>query len=354
MLNCNLESKKMEVLEIQNNDKQTWNNFVKKNGTLLQSWQWGNLKEKFGWKVYHFAVCENSKWLVCALILSFKLPFGKSFFYIPEGPVFDKEITEKNVLKAFDVLIKKIKELAQKEKAIFVRFEPFLQKDEPLSQKILDYFKEQKIIDSFEDMQPAHRLWIDLTKSETEILSQMKHKGRYNIKIAQKNKINIVKTNDDKMLDEFYTLYKETAKRDKFGLRPKNYFNELFNVLAPEKMADLYFAYFQKTLVASLFLTRFGKYATYLYGASSSKFREKMPAYLLQWEAIQKAKKDGFLIYDFAAIAPSEKPHKWSGLRDFKMKFGGSQIDFLGCYDLVLSKFWYNLFKIVEKTRRNE
>jgi lipid II:glycine glycyltransferase (peptidoglycan interpeptide bridge formation enzyme) len=79
-----------------------------------------------------------------------------------------------------------------------------------------------------------------------------------------------------------------------------------------------------------------------------------MSAYLMQWEAIRAAKKEGYKIYDLGAIAPSEEKHKWKGLRDFKVKFGGKQVNLMGCFDLVYSPFWYNLFQIGEKIRRHE
>ncbi|MGN1238533.1 MAG: peptidoglycan bridge formation glycyltransferase FemA/FemB family protein [Muribaculaceae bacterium] len=54
-----------------------------------------------------------------------------------------------------------------------------------------------------------------------------------------------------------------------------------------------------------LFLVLSAHRATYLYGASSSRMRNLMPAYALQWKAMQLAKASCCVEYDMFGIAPS-------------------------------------------------
>jgi lipid II:glycine glycyltransferase (peptidoglycan interpeptide bridge formation enzyme) len=336
----------MEVIEIQEDQKEIWNNFIKENGTLLQSWEWGDFKSEFSWKPFRLAVVENNNWLLAASVLCKALPLSKSFLYIPEGPAFAKASAGKPALK---LLLSKIKEIAERENAIFLKIEPFLP-NSTIQQ--INNLTDLGFRKSFEDIQPDHRLWIDLTKSKEEILDEMKHKGRYNIKLAQRKGVIIKETNDPKMLDVFYSLYAQTGKRDRFSIRPKIYFQKLFDMFIKTGYAKLFIAFFKKQPLAAIVVTCFGKYTNYLYGASSLEHRELMASYLIQWEAIKKAKEKGCQIYDFGAIAPTEIRHPWSGLREFKMKFGGRQVDLPGCYDLVYKPLWYSLFKAIEKIRR--
>ncbi|MCX6806981.1 MAG: peptidoglycan bridge formation glycyltransferase FemA/FemB family protein [Candidatus Berkelbacteria bacterium] len=338
----------MEATIIAENQKEKWNQFVKQNnGTLLQSWEWGDFKKEFLWKPIRLAIIDKSQWILAANILVRRLPFSKSFIYIGEGPVFGRVSSIKNQVSGTKLLLAKMQEIAKEENAIFLRIEPF----DPKLQGILEKLDFKK---SFENVQPDHRLWIDLKKSEEEILKEMKHKGRYNIRIAEKRGVNIQGTNDMKMLDVFYALFLETAGRDRFSERPRSYFKKFFEVFFKNNQAKLFIAYLgQKPLVA-LLITYFGEYATYLYGASSSESRNTMAVYLAHWEAIKKSKQEGFKIYDFGAIAPSEESHHWSGLREFKMKFGKNQVDFPGAYDLVYKSSWYRLFKLAERVRRRE
>lgn len=354
MLQFTLERAKMKVIEVLEDQKEKWNDFIKETGTLLQSWEWGEFKSKFLWKPYRLAVVDDEKkesWTLVASILVRKLPFSKTFLYIGEGPPMAGGTAHSVQYSALSLLFKAIESIAQKENAIFLRVEPF--RLDPSSQLIiqLERIGFQK---AFESIQPQNRLWIDLTKPEEEILKEMKQKGRYNIKIAYKNDVNIEEATDKEMLEKFYNLHAETARRDKFTIRPKEYFEKLFDTFFPPGYYKLLIAFWKKKPLAAILLTAFGRYVTYLYGASSSQHREVMSAYLIQWEAIKKAKQEGFKIYDFGAIAPSEAPHHWSGLREFKMKFGGHQIDFPGAYDLVYKSLWYGLFKIIEKIRRKE
>ena len=49
---------------------------------LLQTTEWGALKEQFGWEAEHISAGETG-----ALVLFRKLPLGFSLAYIPKGPL---------------------------------------------------------------------------------------------------------------------------------------------------------------------------------------------------------------------------------------------------------------------------
>lgn len=336
----------MKVYQIKENQKTSFNDFVKKHGTLLQSWEWGEFKSKFGWRPYRLIVEDKGEAVLAISLLAKSLFLGKSFLYAPEGPVVTPKISISALRHYLNKLLVGINKITEKEKAILLRFEP-------LTESLAEVMVQNNFIKSFEDIQPKIRLWIDLSKTEEEILKQMKHKGRYNIKIAQKRGVIISKLNDTSMLDVFYSLYIESAKRDHFTPRPKKYFKELIDLLKENKIGILIFAFYKKIPLGAAIVTFWGQYASYLYGGSSSAYREVMPFYLLQWEAIKEAKKRGCRIYDFGGISPAgQEGHIWAGLRQFKTRFGGEEKILPGCFDLVYDKFSYMVFKITEKIRR--
>jgi len=347
----------MEVVDVAESQKNIWNDFVKESGTLLQSWEWADFKANFSWRPFRLAVVENGQWLLAASILSKRLPMSKSFFYVPEGPIFSSKVKEQRV-KSKDVLralIAKIEAVAQEENAIFLRVEPFLPNcQSEIWADVINNLTGLGFRKSFEDIQPKHRLWLDLRRPEDEIWRGMKHKARYNINLARRKGVIITETNGIKMLDAFYSLYLETAKRDRFSARPKIYFLRLLKMMNQADCGRMFMAYWRKQLLSAILVTFFGKYATYLYGATSSAHRELMASYLIQWEALRKAKQRGCQIYDFGAIAPSSGPHPWSGLREFKMKFQGVQVDFPGCFDLIYKPIWYHAFQLIERIRKRE
>ena len=76
------------------------------------------------------------------------------------------------------------------------------------------------------------------------------------------------------------------------------------------------------------------------------------------YEALMDAKENNYLFYDlFGTIGDVHTTYKnLAGLHEFKRKFGGEYIEFLGEFDLVNKPFWYKvlptLLKVYRKLRR--
>ena len=91
---------------------QIWNNFViQHNGSFLQSWEWGEFQQTVGKKVFYLEVHEMR-----GLVIGHALPLGIKYFYIPRGPVGEKN--------SFPAWFKKISEHAKQAGAVFLRIEP--------------------------------------------------------------------------------------------------------------------------------------------------------------------------------------------------------------------------------------
>jgi lipid II:glycine glycyltransferase (peptidoglycan interpeptide bridge formation enzyme) len=97
--------------------------------------------------------------------------------------------------------------------------------------------------------------------------------------------------------------------------------------------------------VAAIFVFYFAGRASYVYGMSRDKHREKMPAYLLQWEAMKRAKANGCTVYDLwgAPDAFDESDSLW-GVYRFKEGLGGQVIRTLGAWDFAPSPLWYKMY----------
>lgn len=65
------------------NDKERWDkSVIARQGSFLQSWEWGELHENLGRKVLRFTVDE-----LCGSIIVCRLPLNQSYLYMPRGPV---------------------------------------------------------------------------------------------------------------------------------------------------------------------------------------------------------------------------------------------------------------------------
>jgi lipid II:glycine glycyltransferase (peptidoglycan interpeptide bridge formation enzyme) len=85
-----------------------------------------------------------------------------------------------------------------------------------------------------------------------------------------------------------------------------------------------------------------------MYGMSRKAHREKMPNYLLQWEAMRRAKAAGCHTYDLwgAPDSYNQNDPLW-GVYQFKEGLGGSIIRYLGAWDLPINPVYYKIYSSV-------
>ena len=107
-------------------------------------------------------------------------------------------------------------------------------------------------------------------------------------------------------------------------------------------MAQLLLAWYGGEPIAGLILYRFGPTAWYMYGASSGRHRDRMPNYLLQWEAIRWAKGQGCTTYDlWGAPDTLDQADPMWGVYRFKEGLGGKLFRGIGAYDYPSSRARY-------------
>jgi len=97
--------------------------------------------------------------------------------------------------------------------------------------------------------------------------------------------------------------------------------------------------------VATIFVFCFAGRAYYVYGMSRNLHREKMPTYLLQWEAMKRAKSAGCTVYDLwgAPEVFNESDSMW-GVYRFKEGLGGRVVRALGAWDYAPNRLWYKMY----------
>lgn len=330
----------MEITEINDSNKEIFNNFLIKNGAcFLQSFEWGEFKKSFGlWDVKRFILQDNNEIKAGFSLFVRNIPFtNKTFLYIPRGPV----VKEQSCPEIFET----IKKQGETHRSIFLKIEPE-SGDIPANS-----------IENKKHIQPRCTIILDLTKDENSILAGFESKTRYNVRIAQKKGIEIVKTEEKSGIRKFFNILEETRKRQKFLIHQNNYYETLWDIFHPQKMVHLFMAYYQKKPIAGLFLITFGEKCWYLYGASSAEHREAMPNYGLHWEVIKWAKSKGLKAYDLWGIpyikdenSVPPKDHPLFGVWRFKKGFGGKIVRYPGTFDIPYSVMYYNVFEKGLKT----
>ncbi len=334
------------------NDKQAWNNFVLSlpYSSFLQSWQWGEVQDLLGRTHWRWLIEDNRKLTGTALVIRRDLPFGRSWLYVPRGPMVDWSQT----LPAWPDFRAKLVELAEEEQAIFVRIDPAISERE---QSPAARARREAMGDAFRkaerEVQPRHTLILDVTISEQELLAAMHAKTRYNVRLAERKGVHVRFTQAKEDVEIFLQLAREVQSRSGFHYHPDEYYRAIMETLGAEGMSELAIAEYAGEPVAAHMMVYAGGVASYIHGASSFAHRQVMAPAYLYWQTILRAKEKGCTKYDFFGIAPADAPagHPWAGVTRIKSGFGGKREDYIGAYDLVLDAGLYHFFSIARRAK---
>jgi len=330
-----------------------WNDFVaaSEHPSVMQSWQWGQLKATTGWKPMMLAVGDGGI-RAGALLLERALPhLGRCLLYAPRGPVLDW--TDRDL---FEELLEAIRELARERRAVALKIDPCLSAERT---DVTDLLRARGFIFTGTDdpdlggTQPRYVMQTDLTPEPDDLLAQFHSKWRYNIRLAGRKGVTTREgTRDD--LPAFYELLQVTAERDDFRVRTREYFEHMYDLLVPAGLAKLFVAEYEETMIAGAILFRMGDTAVYVYGASANEHRNLMPNHLLQWTMMCWAREQGCRIYDFRGVTrevEGEPEGDLGGLNRFKRGFAAQYLEYVGEWDLVLSPMWYRLYALARRLR---
>jgi lipid II:glycine glycyltransferase (peptidoglycan interpeptide bridge formation enzyme) len=331
-----------------------WDTFLEQHPQthILQTAPWGELKSAFGWQPVRVTCGESG-----AQILIRKLPLSYSIAYIPKGPVGDH----------WDRLWPEVDAICRQYRSVFLKVEPDLWDDPmpgdpvdpglPTSPKaLLSGFRASR-----QSIQPRRTLIVDLVGTENDVLDRMKQKTRYNIRLAQKKGVVTHPTAD---LDTFHKLMKVTGERDRFGVHSIDYYRKVYDLFHPRGECELLVAEYEGEPLAGLIVFARGMRSWYFYGASSMDHRDRMPTYLLQWEAMRWARSRGCTLYDLWGVPDegedvleagftSKSSGLW-GVYRFKRGFGGSLMRTASAWDRIYHSFVYRLYQLWASRRIQE
>ncbi|MFZ0534989.1 MAG: peptidoglycan bridge formation glycyltransferase FemA/FemB family protein [Anaerolineales bacterium] len=359
-----------------------WNSAIARlpGAHILQTWEWGKVKSQFGWQAnflnwfrendqykisinFHPDHLKQKYLVAAALTLQRTIRVGgfshrMGVIYVPKGPLLDW-----NDAPLRRRVLQDLKEFAQKHSAIFIKIDPDLEVGTGIPGQVgadeiqlgVDVGNDLKADGwqfSEEQVQFRNTVLVNLKPSEEELLANMKQKTRYNVNLAMRKgvTIHIGKPTD---IDMLIRMYAETSIRDGFVIRNDNYYREVWNTF----MSNLQSGYFDQPVaealiaevegesVAGAIIFRFAGRAWYLYGMSRIAHRDKMPNYLLQWEAIKRTRAAGCTVYDLWG-APDEfvETDPLWGVFRFKEGLGGTIHRYLGAWDLPVNRMLYRLY----------
>ena len=363
-------------------ESSNWNSIISKlpNQHFLQTYEWGQVKAKYGWTPLYAVWDAGGKWKVesdpnlfstfpspvaAALILKRQIirngfAARLSILYSPKGPLLDW--TNESLANR---MLNDLQAFAKREGAIFLKMDPDVvlgtgvpsSEDDVVDndgQSMMSELKRRGWRYSSDQIQFKNTVLIDLSLSEEEMLARMKPKTRYNVRLAEKKGV-MVRIGTPKDLGMLYKVYAETSVRDAFVIRDEGYYQTVWEMFMREKQPQIsnlqspqvepLIAEIDDEPVAAIFVFYFAGRAYYVYGMSRDAHREKMPTYLLQWEAMKRAKAKGSRIYDlWGAPEVFDESDSFWGVYRFKEGLGGKVVRTLGAWDFAPNPFWYKLY----------
>ena len=302
-------------------------------GSFSQSLAWRQVKENWG---HEAVVVRDSDGNIQAamLILVKSLPLlHSSFLYAPRGPVCFPEETE-----LLPLLFQGIIQAAKKHRACLFRMDPMILESDTRFLGAMACLGFSHTLKANEDTTVQCRSHYHLPldgKTQEEIFSAFKSKWRYNIRLASRRGVTCGYYGPER-LDDFMKLMRETGHRDHFAIRSREYFLRLMNAFG--SACRLYFCEYNGEPLSGAIAIQYAGKTAYVYGASSSRHRNLMPCYLMQWSMIQWAIESGCSLYDFQGIPHFDEPdHPNYGVYRFKQGFSGEVVVYAGEFDYIFS-----------------
>jgi len=325
-----------------------WDRFVARHPAahILQTSPWGALKGRFGWADERVGLFDDGELIAGAQVLYRRLPAGLGrLAYVPRGPLVDwtdhRQVSR--LLSAIDAA-------AHVQGAIALTVEP----DLPDEFSHRERLRLAGLRPAPTTIQPPRTLVVDISPDEDEILRAMKSKTRYNIRLAARKGVK-VRGAAEADLPAFNALMAATGARNQFGVHAPAYYEAAYRLFVPRGWARLLLAEVEGEPVAALMVFALARRAWYFYGASGNAHREKMPTYLLQWEAIRWARSLGCTTYDLWGVPDEEEATLeaeftrrqdglW-GVYRFKRGFGGRLVRSVGAWDRVYAPLRYRIYR---------
>jgi lipid II:glycine glycyltransferase (peptidoglycan interpeptide bridge formation enzyme) len=319
-------------------------------GDFLHDWSWADVAAFDGQPQRRF-VAEDSGELVAIVAAQVRrLPLGRSFWYVPHGPVLDYEHPQAaDRLRAVAI---GLREAARRDRALAVKLEPRLEKGSRATGAFA------KLRHEAGTLQVGQTRLVELADDAT-LMAGFDKDTRYAVRRAEREAVQVAQIDDAadlSAIDRLHELVGETQRRAGFPMPALRRYRLAWQSLAAEGTASIFEARRHGELLASAMLVVEGDRSFYLFAGSRREERgapKRFATYALQWAMMRHARDGGVRCHDLWGIAPpgAGEDHPWYGVGLFKKGFGGDEVVWAGTWDIVVDPRLYRLRQAVARLR---
>ena len=313
-------------------------------GDFLHDWAWADVAAFDGQPQRRYLLTDGDAIVAIVAAQVRSLPLGRSFWYVPHGPVLD--FGDPRAGERMRALTIGLRAVAREHGAIVVKLEPRLASDDPG----LATFSGRGLRPQPDTLQVGQTRIVELADDE-QLLAGFDKDTRYSVRRAEREGVTVtVAENADewRSIDELHALVGETQARAGFPMPPLERYRVAWRALAGAGRAAILEARREGELLASGMVVVEGDRSFYLFSGSRREERgepKRYASYALQWDMMRYARDRGSRHHDLWGVAPPDAgpEHAWHGVGLFKKGFGGREVTWAGSWDLVVDPTLYRL-----------
>ncbi len=313
-------------------------------GDFLHDWAWASVAAFDGQPQRRF-VAEDDGQLVALVAAQVRgLPLGRSFWYVPHGPVLDYDAPGAG--ERLRAVVIGLREAARRGGAIAVKLEPRVTAASPHAA----LFGRLHLRPEPATIQVGQTRLVALADDD-DLLAGFDKDTRYAVRRAEREGVTVrtfTDATDAEPIDRLHDLVTETQARAGFPLPARDRYRLAWRELGGAGRARILEARHGERLLASAMLVVEGLWSFYLFSGSIREAPgepKRYASYALQWAMMRDARAQGARVHDLWGIAPpgAGPDHAWHGVGLFKKGFGGQEVVWAGTWDLVTDPAAYRL-----------
>jgi len=342
-------------LEATGADADPWQRLLERSpsGDLLHDWEWAAVAEFDGTPRRAFVLEEDGELTALCAAHVRRTSLGRSFWYVPRGPVLDYD--DPSAAERLAAIVAGLRAAARKDRAIAVRIEPRVEHGSPAA-ALFEGIGLRRVDATLQT--PDTRL-VTLFEDDEALLATFDKDTRYAVRRAEREGVTthvIDDPGDDAALGALHALVTETLSRAKYHLPRLERYRIIWHGMGGAGRARIIEARHAGRLESAALLVVEGDRSFYLYAGSIREApgeTKRFPAYAVQWRMMRTAREMGARTHDLWGVAPegSGREHPWYGYSLFKKGFGGRFVPWAGSWDLVIDPVTYRLRDAVSALR---
>jgi peptidoglycan pentaglycine glycine transferase (the first glycine) len=322
-------------------------------GDVLHDWAWGPVAAFDGQPQRRFVLEEDGGIVALCAAQVRRTRFGRSFWYVPRGPVLDYE--DPRAPLRLRQVIEGLRPAARADRAIAVRIEPRVERGSAAA-ALFDDAGLRRVPETLQT--PDTRL-VDLLPDDEALLATFDKDTRYAIRRSAREGVvtDVVDDpGDEAAVRALHGIVTETLARAGYRLPSLERYLLAWHGLAGAGRARIITARHEGSLESAGLLVIQGARSIYLYAGSIREGRgetKRFASYAVQWRMMQTARGLGARVHDLWGVAPADATpeHPWYGYSLFKKGFGGRFVAWAGSWDLVVDPLLYRLRGVTSALR---